>query len=168
MSFKYGAYIKHPIYYTRKGEVKMKNEFKAGEIIYLIDRIGCVRLAEFTSKYGSKTVEAVDATTDDSYLGVGFAVTRENREALVTLYGEDAVPELPLRGSELTKRLLEKQKYVLCWISAYSDDTARINKVLAAIQYIDDNSNLFTCVDGYSFCHAVPVDMNGNEITEIE
>lgn len=100
-----------------------------------------------------------------------LSISKYTDEAFAVCVGYSFVkkkPEPLLRGSELTRKLLEKQKYVLCWISAYSDDTARINKVLAAIQYIDDNSDLFTCVDGHSFCHAVPIDNNGNEITEIE
>lgn len=144
----------------------MKNEFKVGEPIFLIDRINYVRLAKFHSSYGSKSVEAVDIETGDSCRGYGFAITPENREALVTLYGEDEVPELPLRGSDLTRKLLEKQKYVLCLVGSHSDECARdwLLGVCIATAVEDDG---FTLADGGFAYYAVPIDMNGNEITEI-
>ena len=154
----------------------MKNEFKPGDLVFEVSHgegVFLTRLSETVQDTYELRGQVMCYLHDGRYstcaaLPSLFHATPDMREKLVAIWGEDAVPELPLRGSELTKRLLEKQKYVLCWISAYSDDAARRNKTLAAIQYIDDNSDLFTCIDDLSFCHAVPVDMNGNEITEIE
>lgn len=145
----------------------MKNEFKVGEPIFLIDRINYVRLAKFHSRYGSSTVEAVDIETGDSCRGSGFAVTPENRQALVTLYSEDEVPELPLKGSELTKKLLEKHKYVMCWVCNHSDEQARKWPQGACIATAVEDDG-FTLADGEFVEYAVPVDMDGNEMTELE
>lgn len=74
----------------------MNNQkFKQGETIYLIDKIGYVRLAKFVSIYGSKSVEAIDIETGNECRGFGFALTPENRAALVTLYSEYDVPKIP-------------------------------------------------------------------------
>lgn len=171
----YEAYIEH-FYYLKKGEVKMKNEFKSGDLVFEIDARNGVELT------------TLSATIDDTFSIQGSIIfylsdgrkgpyaaipsllhaTPENRQALVTLYGEDAVPKLPVRGSELTKKLLEKQKYVLCWTAAQSDDIARRYEELAVIEFMDDREEWFVCVDGHGYNHAVPIDMNGNEITEIE
>lgn len=176
MSFKYGAYIKH-FYYLKKGEVKMKNEFKAGDLVFEVSDIEGVSLTEVTT-FDNKTYSIKGNSGPYTANGQGFDnfksvpslfhATSENRQALVTLYGEDAVPELPLRGSELTRKLLKKQKYVLCWTAVQSDDTARKYEELTVIEFIDDIEGYFVCVDGHGYNHAVPVDMNGNEITEIE
>lgn len=149
----------------------MKDEFKAGDLIFLIDRVNYIRLAKYTANFGSKSVEAIDIETGDDCRGYGFAVTPENRQALVTLYGEDEVPELPLRGSDLTKKLLNKQKYVLCFCSDTNDDDCRENKKLSIISCFKDGFFYDREVDshfaGWWKC-AVPIDNNGNEITEIE
>ena len=69
-----------------------------------------------------------------------------------------------IRGSELTRRLLEKQEYVFCLVSHVSDDYARKYKELAVIDYVDEEEGWFTCVDRDGYDYAVPIDMNGNEI----
>lgn len=144
----------------------MKNNVKPGDLIFLIDRVNNVRLVKYVSNYGSKTVEAIDIETDSDYLGYGFAATPENRDALTTLYGEDAVPKLPLRGSEFTKAMLKEQEYVLCWVSDESDNAARENKELVIKEYMDANEKYFVCVGAHAYGYAVPVDMNGIEIVE--
>lgn len=97
-----------------------------------------------------------------------FNATPEMREKLVAIWGEDVVPKIPLRGSELTKKLIENQNYVLCWTAEHSDDVARENKELTVIEYAGVKAGWFVCIHGYGHNHAVPVDMCGNEITEIE
>ena len=153
----------------------MKNKFKAGGLVFELTGRGRILLSKL-----SLTLTTADWVSTDlaSYTSQGineqlkvsrlFHATPENRQALVTLYGEDAVPELPLRGSELTKKLLKKQGYVLCWTAAQSDDIARKYKELDVIEFMDDMEEWFVCVNGHGYNHAVPVDMNGNEITEIE
>lgn len=152
----------------------MSNEFKAGNLVFEI-RGGHILLGTLKEHGGLLRLEggyityiASGCEFGDFYAGRLFHATPENRQALVTLYGEDAVPKLPVKGSELTKKLLEKQKYVLCWTAAQSDDIARKYEELAVIEFMDDMEEWFVCVDGYGYNHAVPVDNNGNEITEIE
>ncbi|WP_338412076.1 hypothetical protein MN210_18980 [Psychrobacter raelei] len=158
----------------------MKDEFKAGDLVFEVD--------EYYSEIKLASVIRVDPdagdslaieTKNNSYASYGrnsvesklpsvFYATPENRQALVTLYGEDAVPELPLRGSELTRKLLEKQKYVLCLVSNINEDKARRNdppKVGVVSGVISD---WFRLADESVAEFAVPVDNNGNEITEIE
>ena len=77
-------------------------------------------------------------------------------------------PELPPRGSELTKKLLEKQKYALCLVSHVSDDNARRFNPPKLHIVTGVESDYFNTLGGISADFAVPVDMNGNEITEIE
>lgn len=155
----------------------MKNEFKAGDLVFEI-RGGHIMLGTLKDYGGLLKLEGGCITYipsgcefGDLYAGRLFHATPENRQALVTLYGEDAVPELPLRGSELTKRLLEKQKYVLCFCSDTNDDDCRDNKKLSIITCFEDGYFYegkadITFVTTWK-C-AVPVDMNGNEITEME
>lgn len=155
----------------------MKNEFKPGDLVFEIrgghillgtlkDYEGLLKLEGGYIKYMSSGCEF-----GDWYAGRLFHATSENHQALVTLYGEEAVPQIPLRGSELTKKLLEKQKYVICFCSDTNDADCRENK----------RPSLITCFeDGYfydgkanvtfvtTWKHAVPIDNNGNEITEIE
>ena len=154
----------------------MKNEFKSGDLVFEIDARNGVELTTLSatiddtfSIHGSSIFYLSDGRKGP-YAAIPslLSATPENRQALVTLYGEDAVPEIPLRGSELTKRLLEKQKYVLCWTAAQSDDIARRYEELAVIEFMDDREEWFVCVDGHGYNHAVPIDMNGNEITEID
>lgn len=152
------------------------NEFKPGDLVFEVkgDRITAGKL----TKRGENTVRLEGGNTTyisssgyalgNLYMGKLFHATSKNRGALATLYGEDVVPELPVRGSELTKKLLKKQKYVLCWTATQSDDTARKYKELTVIEFIDDIEGWFVCVDGHGYHHAIPVDMDGNELTEIE
>lgn len=143
-------------------------EFKPGDLIFLINRANEILLAKFESYYGHNSVEAIDIISNIKYWGFGYAPTPENRQALVTLAGEDAVPKLPLLGSKLTTELLKNQNYVLCWTSKLSDDDARESKELNVIEYTGVKSGWFICINGYGYTHAVPIDMCGNEITEIE
>lgn len=156
----------------------MKNEFKVGDLVFEV-RGECIMVGKLT-KRGENTVRLEGGSTTyipsgnalgNKYMGKLFHTTPENRQALVTLYGEDAVPELPLRGSELTKKLLEKQKYVICFCSDTNDADCRENKRPSLIScfkdgYFYDGEANVTFVTTWK--HAVPVDMNGNEITEIE
>lgn len=145
----------------------MKNEFKPGELIYLVNRVDSVDLAKFKSTFGSKSVIAVDIETGNEYYGYGFAATPENRQALITLYGEDSVPRLPLSPEELTLKLLENQKYQLCKVSNYTNKEWQSNNVLKAIVHIGVCDE-FIDSNGVGWTYGIPIDMNGNEIREIE
>lgn len=156
----------------------MKNEFKVGDLVFEV-RGECIMVGKLT-KRGENTVRLEGGSTTyipsgnalgNKYMGKLFHTTPENRQALVTLYGEDAVPKLPVRGSELTKKLLEKQKYVLCYVSDINDGDCRENQRLSVIERFEDGYFYKGKVNGPFVCSwkfAVPVDMNGNEITEIE
>ncbi|SJM37148.1 hypothetical protein A1019T_01119 [Psychrobacter pasteurii] len=155
----------------------MKNEFKAGDLVFEIVPNKKIRLVELipSSDDHYPVMSADDSYTDEGYIFMHepgtpslFHATSKNRQALVMLYGEDAVPELPVRGSELTKKLLEKQKYVLCLVSHISDDRARsVNPPkLRIVTGVD--GDYFNTPGGILAEFAVPVDMDGNEITEIE
>lgn len=175
MSFKYGAYIKH-FYYLKKGEVKMENKFKPGDLVFEVSDIEGVSLTEVTtfdnktySIKGNSGLYTANGQGFDNFKSIPsmFHATPENRQALVTLYGEDAVPKLPLRGSELTRELLKKQKYVICWVNTYSDEYARnASRMVHIATEVEDDG--FTLSNGGFAEFAVPVDMNGNEITEVE
>lgn len=153
----------------------MKNEFKVGDLVFEIDVRNGVELTTLSatnndtfSIRGSRTRYLSDGR-GDPYAAIPSLLhaTPENRQALVTLYGEDAVPKLPLRGSELTRELLKKQKYVICWVNTYSDEYARnASRMVHIATEVEDDG--FTLSNGGFAEYAVPVDMNGNEITEIE
>lgn len=161
----------------------MKNEFKAGDLVFEVSLSLGIKLTVLTayanSTYpikgsrGRYTVYTVNGHSNDNEKGVPslLLATPENRQALVTLYGEDAVPKLPLRGSELTKRLLDKQKYGLCYVSDTNDGDCRENKRVSVIERFEDGYFYTDKVNGLFVCtwkYAVPVDNNGNEITEFE
>lgn len=169
----YEVYVKH-FYYLKKGEVKMENKFKPGDLVFEVVPNRKIRLVSLTSNNVKLYPVRSD---DDSYTNEGymftlleagtpslFHATPENRQALVTLYGEDAVPKIPLRGSELTKKLLEKQKYVICYVSDTSDDDARAKETAMAIGSY--NGFFWLSNKHNEWRYAVPIDMNGNEITE--
>lgn len=149
----------------------MKNVFKAGDLVFVVDTSNSVRLGEFDRTYSSKASQIIDSRTGECYFGFGYKATPENHQALVTLYGEDAVPKLPVRGSELTRKLLEKQKYVMCYCCDTSDDDCRKNKNIRIIACFEDGYFYSGKVDSpfvATWKYAVPIDNNGNEITEIE
>lgn len=155
-----------------------KNEFKPGDLVFEVkgDRITVGKL----TKRGENTVRLEGGNTTyipsgyalgNLYMGKLFHATSENRVALVTLYGEDVVPQIPLRGSDLTKKLLEKQKYVLCFCSDTNDTDCLENKRPLLITRFEDGYFYEGRVDDrfvVTWKCAVPVDMNGNEITEYE
>lgn len=152
------------------------NEFKEGDLVFRLSRTKGVLLETLKGDdndwldIGGQKVDKLGFLPHQYSIPYAIHATPENRQALITLYGEDAVPELPLRGSELTKKLLESQKYVLCYCSDTSDDDCRKYKSLLVVDCFEDG-HFFE--GGHSapfenwWNHAVPVDMNGNEITEI-
>lgn len=157
----------------------MSNKIKAGDLVFEVSISRGIRLTKVSScgkgfypirgSLGDYTTDGCKFGSDDGIPSL-LHTTHENRQALVTLYGEDAVPKLPLRGSELTMRLLDKQKYVLCYVSDTNDGDCRENKRVSVIERFEDGYFYKGKVNGPFVCswkYAVPVDMNGNEITEI-
>lgn len=155
----------------------MENKIKAGDLIECDAAMFC----DF--KVGQK----VEVHADERGLyvlgGPGANAKLYLHELSISKYTDEAfamclghsfikrqqeVSELPLRGSELTKKLLEKQKYVLCLVSNMSDGFAR-NKKPHKVRIVSGlGDNWFALTDGLFAEYAVPVDMNGNEITGLE
>lgn len=166
----------HPIYYTKKGEANVKNEFKVGDLVFEVSFVNGIGLTETTAcghpTYSIRGSSGVYTTNgldyEDGKTPSLLPATPEIRQALVTLYGEDAVPKLPVRGSELTKKLLEKQKYVLCLVSRISDDEARSNDSPRVYVVSGTIADYFDLTDGSVANFAVPIDEDGNEITDYE
>ena len=157
----------------------MNKTFKAGDLVFEINTHSGVELTTL-----SATIDNTFSVQGSSifYLSDGrrgpyaaipslLHATQEMREKLVAIWGEDAVPKLPVRGSELTKKLLEKQKYGLCYVSDINDGDCRENKRVSVIERFEDGYFYKGKVNGPFVCswkYAVPIDNNGNEITEIE
>lgn len=149
----------------------MSNKIKAGDLIecdgamYNDYRIG-QKVKVHEDEHGLYVIGHADAR----YRLHELSISKYADEAFAMCVGYSFVkkkPELPLRGSELTKKLLEKQKYVLCLASDVSDDEARSNPYLVIVESY--RGSFFDEVTNNSFYEfAVPIDMNGNEITEIE
>lgn len=153
----------------------MRNKFKAGDLVFEVSDIEGVSLTEVTT-FDNKTYSIKGNSGPYTANGQGFDnfksvpslfhATPENRQALVTLYGEDAVPKLPLSPQEITLKLLENQKYQLCRVSNHSTDWKH-NKNLKAIVHIGVFGE-FLDSNGQGWTYGIPIDINGNEITEIE
>ena len=157
----------------------MESKFKPGDLVFEVSHgegVFLTRLSETVQDTYELRGQVMCYLHDGRYstcavLPSLFQATPEMREKLVAIWGEDAVPKLPLRGSEMTKKLLEKQKYVLCFCSDTNDDDCRENKKLSIISYFKDGYFYDREVDSPfadTWKYAVPVDMNGNEIMEIE
>lgn len=153
----------------------MKNEFKAGDLVFELDFVSGFKLTVLTAYIdptyplkGSSDLYTANGLDIDNDTGVPslLPATQEIREKLVAIWGEDAVPKLPLRGSELTKEFLKQQKYVLCRVSDYSDERARELNDVRTIRMA--HCGEFLREDGEFANYAVPIDYNGNEITEIK
>lgn len=156
----------------------MKNKFKAGDLVFELDFHAGIKLEvlkrrpnldgdanELSTRYGHNYSQCGKAYPSFKVPHL-LRATPENHKALVTLYGEDAVPKLPLSPQEITLKLLENQKYQLCRVSNHSTDWKH-NKNLKAIVHIGVFGE-FLDSNGEGWTYGIPIDNNGNEITEIE
>lgn len=154
----------------------MENKIKAGDLIE------CDAAMFYDPKVGQK----VEVHADEMGLyvlgGPGANVKLYLYELSISKYTDEAfamclghsfikrqneVSELPLRGSELTKKLLEQQKYVFCLVSDVSDEDARKHSMLAIIESYTIR-NWFSEAGSGLYRYAVPIGNNGDEIMEIE
>lgn len=160
-------------HWFRKKESVEGEEFKAGDLVFemsskgkiLLSRLGVMPLSDdcVSTETSYYTSQGVNEQSKSSRL---FHATKENRQALVTLYGEDAVPKLELSGGEAVKHLLGLQKWVLCQVSNISETHARKGDVIALIDCADTILPFGSFYDGGDdWEYAVPIDMNGEEIT---
>lgn len=153
----------------------MNSKFKAGDLVFEVSFLNGIKLIEvtnnddpiYTIKVGGETYTengkkfALDTGCVPSLL----LATPEMRENLVAIWGEDAVPKLPLSPQEVTLKLLENQKFQLCKVSNHNNTEWQFNNVLKAIvrigafgEFIDSN--------GSSWTYGTPIDNNGNEIVK--
>lgn len=173
MNIWYEAYIR-PFYHYKGKDMKMSNKFKVGDLVFEIDVRNGVELTTLSatdndtfSIRGSRTRYLSDGR-GGPYAAIPSLLhaTPENRQALVALYGEDAVPELPPSPQEVMLKLLENQKYQLCRVSNHSTEWENNNNLKAVVhigvfgKFLDSNGEWWT--------YGIPVDNNGDEITEIE
>lgn len=153
----------------------MSNDFKPGDLVFELDFVSGFKLTVLTAYNdptyplkGSRDLYTANGLDIDNDTGVPslLPATQEIREKLVAIWGEDAVPKIPLRGSELTKELLKQQKYVLCRVSDYSDERAREwpQEICVVSAFMDKG---FATGNGRYAKYAVPIDNHGHEITEI-
>lgn len=157
-------------HWFRKKEKVMGEEFKEGDWVFETLLNGEIRLEKLiqkgenvSTKYASYNKDGINEQMPISRL---VRATKENRQALVTLYGEQAVPKLELTGGEVVKHLLGLQKWVLCQVSNISEAHARVGNVVALIDCADTILPFGSFYDGGDdWDYAVPIDMNGEEIT---
>lgn len=151
----------------------MSTEFKAGDLVFEVSTGFGIKLIvlDFNNQrlrpvMGDYAVYDKDSRRHEAdFIPSIIHATPENRQALVTLYGEDAVPKLPLRGNDLAIRLLGCQKYVLAWVGMDSDCEARDDGIVDIV--IGYENSYFVNHNGEMFRYAIPVDNHGNEITKI-
>lgn len=147
------------------------NEFKAGDLVFVLSRTKGVLLCSLEAGendwlYANKQMIDEAGFLPHQYsLTYVIHATPENREALVTLYGEEAVPKLPPSPSEIAKKLLKNQKYIIASVSDESDESARECRNIRLI--VSHNNDYFTDDMGGIYRFAVPIDFNGNEIMEV-
>lgn len=151
----------------------MKTNFKAGQLVFENTFHG-IELSKLEGQTNGPENYPLETETD-TYTEDGkmfdthalprlFHATPANRAALVTLYGEDKVPQLPISGSVLTATLLESQKFVLAWVDDASEEQAREDAHLKRI--CGRNRHGFEDIESIPWAYAVPVDpITGEEIT---
>lgn len=157
-------------HWFRKKEVIVDNELKGGDWVFETLLNGEIRLEKLiqkgenvSTKYASYNKLGINEQMPISRL---VRATEDKRQALVVLNGEQAVPKLELTGGEAVKHLLKSQKYVLCWVSNFSETHARKGDVVALIDSADMHLPEGSFYDGGDdWNYAVPVDMNQKEIT---
>ena len=156
-------------HWFRKKESDMNKEFKAGDWVFETKLNGEVSLEKLVLKgdYVCTDYECYNSFGINEKMPILQLVraTPENRKALVTLYGEETIPKLELTGGEAVKYLLERQKYVLCQVSNFSENHARKGDVVALIDSADmylPEGSFYDGGDDWNY--AVPIDMNKKEI----
>ena len=161
-------------HWFRKKEKVMVKEFKEGDWVFEVSHKEGIHLTKISSAdnlsfplRGKLMCYMTDGRFyPDAEVPSLLYATAENRQALVTLYGEQSVPKLELTGGEAVKHLLGLQKWVLCWVSDDSEAHAREGNVVALIDCADTILPFGSFYDGGDdWDYAVPIDMNGDELT---
>lgn len=154
----------------RKKESGSNKEFRAGDWVFETKLNGEVSLEKLVLKgdYVCTDYECYNSFGINEKMPILQLVraTSENRKALVILYGEETIPKLEITGGEAVKHLLKSQKWVLCQVSNFSETHARKGDVVALIDCADTILPFGSFYDGGDdWDYAVPIDMNGQEIT---
>lgn len=153
----------------------MESKFKEGDLVFELDFYGGIRLEvlkkkshqdgdfhELTTRYGYNYSQCGRAYPNFKVPHLIHA-NQEMREKLVTIWGEDVVPKLPLSPQEATKKLLENQKFQLCKVSNHNNAEWNFNSVLKAVVHIGVFGE-FIDSNGAEWTYGIPIDNNGNEI----
>ena len=166
-------------------------KFKAGDLVYDLRRNGaiCEVVANPCNSTYYKLLIVYDngryrTYTEDGLFSVDDTLptlvkaTEENREALVSIFGdifqklED--DKVSSDSENIIKELINKQGFAWCGVSNFSKNEAREEggTRLCKIVSFDKDENFiseFCLEDGTTFMYAVPFDPNtGNEITALE
>ena len=157
-------------HWFRKKESVVDKDFKGGDWVFETLLNGEIRLEKLiqkgenvSTKYASYNKLGINEQMPISRL---VRATEDKRQALVVLNGEQSVPKLELTGGEAVKHLLKSQKWVLCQVSNVSEAHARKGDVIALIDCADTIIPFGCFYDGGDdWGYAVPIDMNGKEIT---
>ena len=161
-------------HWFRKKENVMGKEFKSGDLVFEVSHKEGIHLTKISSAdnltfplRGKLMCYMADGRFyPDAKVPSLLYATKENRQALVVLNGEQAVPKLELTGGEAVKHLLGLQKWVLCQVSNISENHARVGNVIALIDCADTILPFGSFYDGGDdWDYAVPIDMNGDELT---
>lgn len=150
----------------------MKYEYKAGDKVYAPPIGTDIYTLENgdSDSYAVKIPHVESFTLDGKLMRVHklptlFPVTEENHQLLSKLYGVE-FKKPSLRGSELTKKLLENGwDCVPCWGSNCSDEHARQYKCKDIVYSLKSGS---FCFENSMSCNfAVPFDpRTGKELTD--
>ncbi len=154
--------------------------FKAGDKVYCpMFGTEVYTLKEHPNMQFSTMLKSIGGTyetfteTGTYHIGMGvpsiFHATPENRKKLEDLYGlEFEEPKRKLKGSELCKRLLKTQRYVLCFVSDCNDNTALKDRKVEAISRVSSGSEYFMDLTNIAWVYAVPINPETLQPLEIE
>lgn len=153
-------------------------EFKAGDLVYLpyyTTLIIEIKSDEDNEDYPFYVLEKklprrhlineLGCDCSESKIPLVVHATQENQKILNKLYNVE-FEKPPLRGSELTKKLLESGwDCVPCWISNCSDEHAREYKCKDIVNFLKFDKFYSSNATSHNF--AVPFDpRTGEELTE--
>lgn len=98
-----------------------------------------------------------------------FHATAENQAKLEALYGiEFEAPPVKPTPKEIIQAMLDKgEKYVLCLVADNPQQITEGNGVPTAVVAVDDGSKFCFHTASYYWQYAIPIDSQGNEITEL-
>lgn len=130
------------------------NGFVYGEPVYILSG----NLGDFSVILGKVSLE--DTITKYSNRRL-LKATEANKRMLETLFGV-RVPNPPLEGKELAKKLLKRNKYLLCKVK----NSGKYESKLKIIEGFVEDRDVFVDVDGFEWWEAVAVGTDGKDIKD--